>query len=60
MKVGDLVNYYDRFNDDKRVGLVIDIRPRGWHAGSDITVLWSDGDYMLCSERELRIADESR
>ena len=66
MKVGDLVMHYDELNDDERVGLVLEINH--WvdkdaparNFGTDVTVLWSDGERMLCDPNELRVVDESR
>jgi hypothetical protein len=66
VKVGDLVNYYDGLNDDKRVGLVLEIiswRDAGApdrNFGIDIKVLWSDGTRSLFAEDELRVVGESR
>ena len=66
MKVGDLVVYYDGFNDDDRLGLIIEIsnwRDSGApdrNFGTDVTVLWPDGTRMLCDPQELRTIDESR
>ena len=66
MKIGDLVKYYDGLNDDTRTGLVLEIvnhnykgtfTPSFWTAA---TVLWSDGQLMLCEPDELRIVSESR
>ncbi len=66
MRVGDLVVYYDGFNEDDRLGLVTEIRH--WvdqgapdrNFGTDIAVLWQDGDHQLYGEWELRVVDEHR
>ena len=59
MKVGDLVKFYDGINDDNRTGLILEIV--NWvdkgapdrNFGTDIKVLWSDGEKMLCHPEEL-------
>ena len=64
MKVGDLVRYHDGINCDDRVGLVAEIRnwvdkgaPRR-NFGTDILVLWADGERATYSYAELRTIDE--
>ncbi len=59
MKVGDLVKLYDAQDDDTRTGLVLEIT--NWvdkgapdrNFGTDITVLWSDGQQTRCYPDEL-------
>ena len=59
MKVGDLVKFYDGTSDDNRAGLVLEIV--NWvdkgaperNFGTDIKVLLSDGEKMLCHPEEL-------
>lgn len=66
MSVGDLVKYYDGLNDDTRTGLVLEIVNHNYKGTftpsfrTDVTVLWSDGQQMLCEPDELRIINESR
>lgn len=65
MKVGDLVCYYDGLNNDTRTGLVLEII--NWvdncapdrNFGTDIKVIWSDGERMLCDPSELIIYSEA-
>lgn len=61
MKIGDLVKYYDGFNDDDRLGVVTEVTH--WsdkgapsrNFGTDIVVLWQDGESMRCCLSELRL-----
>jgi hypothetical protein len=63
VRVGDLVKYYDGLNDDKRVGVVIEITnwvDRGApdrNFGINVTVLWTDGERALYEPDELRVVE---
>ncbi len=64
MRVGDLVKYYDGLNDDSRLGIVTEVTH--WsdkgapsrNFGTDIVVLWQDGDSMRCCLSELKLVSE--
>ena len=63
MKVGDLVKFYDGPNNDERVGLITEIInwvDRGApnrNFGTDVTVLWTDGERALYAPDELRVVE---
>ena len=64
MQVGDLVRYYDGLNDHNEPGLVtrvahwVDAGAPTRNFGTNVWVLWSNGDHQSFSPPELEVISE--
>ena len=66
MKVGDLVKYIDGINVDNEPGLVtkvehwVDKGAPDRNFGTDVWVLWTNGDHQPFDPIQLEVVSESR
>jgi len=66
VKVGDLVTYYDGLNSDNRPGIItkidhwVDKSAPDRNFGTDVWVLFQDGDHRAFDPNELDLVDENR